>query len=103
MVVKKIKIIETYERDFLEVHEEGHDGKWRRVASSPSLAENSEAECLNEVLKSVGIIKGGLDKLEGFLPSDLCRIGKLRLCKVKRHVEVSDFDVKLALRRISRR
>lgn len=103
MVVKKIKIIETYERDFLEVQEQGHDGKWRRVCSSPSLVEHSESECLNAALKSVEILKGGLDKLEGFLPSDLCRVGKLRLCRVKRHVEITDFDVKLALRRISRR
>lgn len=101
--MKKLKTVETYERDFLEVHEEGHDGKWRRVASSPSLVEYTEPECLNEVLKSVEILKGGLDKLEGFLPSDLCRVGKLRLCRVKRHVEVTGFNVKLALRRISRR
>lgn len=101
--MKKLKTVETYEREFLEVHEEGHDGKWRRVCSSPSLADHPEDECIREVLKSTEILKGGLDKLQGFLPSELCRIGKLRLCKVKRHVEVTNFDVKLALRRISRR
>lgn len=55
---------------------------------------------MKEVLNSARILKGGAENLRGFLPDDICRVGKLRLCRVKKHVEVMSFPVKLALRRM---
>lgn len=101
--MKELKTVETYEREFLEIHEKGHDQKWRRLTSSPSLQDHSVEECLKEVLQSAHILKGGTENLRGFLPHEFCRVGQLRLCRVKRHVEVLSFPVKLALRRINKK
>lgn len=100
--MKDLKIVDTYEREFLEIHERGLDGKWRRLATSPSLQENPIKDCLKEVLNSARILKGGTENLRGFLPDEFTRVGQLRLCRVKKHVEVMSFPVKLALRRLKK-
>lgn len=93
-----MKVEKEYDRHFFEVQQQGENGKGYRLAQSDYIEEGNEKEMLQNALeqskKRISWSRG----LEGFLPSELLRIGKLRIVRVHKHTQVFDLDVKKALR-----
>lgn len=94
-----MKVTKEYERHFYEVQQQGESGKWYRLVSSDLIEDGTdEKEILKGVLEKARKQISWTRGLEGFLPSDLLRVGPLRLVRVVRHNKVFDLDVKKALR-----
>lgn len=60
-----------------ELHEQGEDGKWRRVTSSRA---GSKKAALQEMLESYRIMRNP-GSLRWILPEEMLRRGSLRLVK----------------------
>lgn len=93
-----MKVIKEYDRHFYEVQQQGENGKWYRMASSDLIEDGNDKEMFKQVLEKTRDRIGWARGLEGFLPSELLRVGALRLVRVVRNNKVFDFDVKKTLR-----
>jgi hypothetical protein len=93
-----MKVMKEYDRHFYEVQQQSENGKWYRVAQSGYIEGGNDklmlADALDGTRKRIRWAKG----LEGFLPSELCHVGPLRIVRVHKRVQELDFDVKQALR-----
>lgn len=95
-----MKVEKEYDRHFFEVQQQGENGKWYRMVSSDLIEDGNEKEMVQNVLEAARKQIGWTRGLEGFLPSELLRVGALRLVRVHRNNKVLGFDVKKALRAI---
>lgn len=95
-----MKVEKEYDRHFFEVQQQGENGKWYRMVSSDLIEDGNEKEMVQNVLEAARKQIGWTRGLEGFLPSELLRVGALRLVRVHRNNKVLSFDVKKALRAI---
>lgn len=93
-----MKVTKEYDRHFFEVQQQNENGKWYRLAQSDYIEGGNEKAMLQSVFGASRDRINWSRGLEGFLPSDLLRIGSLRLVRVHKRTQVFDLDVKKALR-----
>lgn len=98
MVVMKVE--KEYNRHFFEVQQQSENGKWYHMVSSDVIEDDNEKDMFKQVLEKARKQISWTRGLEGFLPSDLLRVGTLRLVLVHRNSKVLDLDVKKTLRSI---
>lgn len=95
--MKDSRIVETYERHYYEVQQQGGSGDWYRLVSSKLIENGNDQEMAAHAIERARQQVNWSRGLRGFLPEDLIRVGKLRMCRVVRHVDVLALDVKKAM------